>query len=412
MLLLYNKGNIMLGIFGSTNKFEEILKDKNEYLLSLEKNIDNKNKEIEKLKNELDREKQKNSQLEDEIESLKWKINEVEENSKELNKNNYYKVLYKELKELFGFENESLLISMKDMQEHIAIANERAKQNIEMSNNVEEKFKTAFRDINMIMENLNNLLTKSHNVAKVIVDLSQKAEDIEKFIDQINEVVMQINILSLNASVEAASAGDAGKGFAVVASEVKNLANKTSSVASDIENIVKNIQDSIQNTNTEFKSIDETISNIYDSTSNYDKEIKKVYELTQTSLKALIDLTDNVFMNLAKVDHVIWKINTYKSIYLKKPAFTFVDHHNCRLGKWYLEGEGKKYFSHLPSYIKLEKPHSVIHNSTHKIFNILKNYEENSSFYFQRLKNELTFMEDASKEVFEILNEMLSEAIS
>ena len=402
----------MLSIFKSNNqKVEDALKDKNEYLLSLERTISDKDMEIARLKQELEQERQKNIELTDEIESLRWKVSEVEETSKQLNKNNEYKKLYNELKELFGFENDSLLHSMKDMQERINIANIKAKQNLEMSDNVDSKFQTAFKDINMIVDNLNNLLVKSNNVAKVIVDLSQKAEDIEKFIDQINEVVMQINILSLNASVEAASAGDAGKGFAVVASEVKNLANKTSSVALDIENIVKNIQGSIQNTNTEFKSIDETISKIHSSTTNYDEEIRSVYSLTKDSLNALSNLTDNVFMNLAKVDHVIWKINTYKSIYQKKPTFDFVDHHNCRLGKWYLEGEGNKYFSNAPSYIKLEKPHSVVHNSTQKIFNILKNYSDDNSFYYQRLKNELVFMEDASVEVFDILNEMLDEVI-
>jgi hypothetical protein len=51
--------------------------------------------------------------------------------------------------------------------------------------------------------------------------------------------------------------------------------------------------------------------------------------------------TVNVFMSLAKLDHVLWKVNTYLSVSKGEPAFDFVDHHNCRLGKWYYEGEGK-----------------------------------------------------------------------
>ncbi len=50
--------------------------------------------------------------------------------------------------------------------------------------------------------------------------------------------------------------------------------------------------------------------------------------------------TDSVFMGLARLDHMPWRVNTYLAINEGRPAFDVVDHHNCRLGKWYYEGEG------------------------------------------------------------------------
>ncbi|MGG7568111.1 methyl-accepting chemotaxis protein [Rhodovulum sp. DZ06] len=65
------------------------------------------------------------------------------------------------------------------------------------------------------------------------------SREIAKILDVINSIAQQTNLLAVNASVEAARAGDAGKGFAVVSAEVQALAGRTAAAAADIREIVK-----------------------------------------------------------------------------------------------------------------------------------------------------------------------------
>jgi len=397
----------MLGFL--TKKEDQIKKESEERVSKLESLATSLEKELKKTKSELKEEKEKNHKYFDEINSLKWALEEEREKTRSI-QDDSYKDLYFGLLELFGFENHNIEKSMLNIQENIAIATTKAKDSLKLSDSVDENFEEAFKNIKKIVINLDELLTRSNRVASVIDELSKKAIDIEKFVAQINEVVMQINILSLNASVEAASAGDAGKGFAVVASEVKNLANKTSDVASDIEKVVKTIQSSIKNTNKEFHEIDENIISIHNSTKEYNGEIESLHKLTKLSLNELNNISDSVFMNLAKIDHVLWKINTYSSVYEKKPTFEFVSHKNCRLGKWYESGDGIKYFSKAKSYYKLDKPHASIHDTTHKVFALLR--DNDIDMNYQRIKDAFSYMEENSKEVFKILDDILEETVS
>ncbi|WP_029014715.1 methyl-accepting chemotaxis protein [Niveispirillum irakense] len=76
-----------------------------------------------------------------------------------------------------------------------------------------------------------------------IVDgLSAKAERIGDVLKLISDIAEQTNLLALNATIEAARAGEAGKGFAVVASEVKNLASQTAKATGDISERIGEIQ--------------------------------------------------------------------------------------------------------------------------------------------------------------------------
>ena len=78
-------------------------------------------------------------------------------------------------------------------------------------------------------------------------DISANAQQITKIAKDIEDIAFQTNILSLNASVEAARAGAAGKGFAVVASEVKQLAAKSAKAAQSATEMVNNTKAIIQN---------------------------------------------------------------------------------------------------------------------------------------------------------------------
>ncbi len=78
-----------------------------------------------------------------------------------------------------------------------------------------------------------------------IKELSQRSQEIVKFLKLINEIAAQTDLLALNAAIEAARAGEYGRGFAVVAEEVRKLAENASEATKEINDLVENIQSSI-----------------------------------------------------------------------------------------------------------------------------------------------------------------------
>ena len=98
------------------------------------------------------------------------------------------------------------------------------------------------------MATLSNSVTESASLGESLANQTTIAMDeintqvnlINDAISIIDKIAFQTNILSLNAAVEAATAGEAGRGFAVVAQEVRNLASRSAEAAKDIKNIVEN----------------------------------------------------------------------------------------------------------------------------------------------------------------------------
>jgi len=337
-----------------------------------------------------------NRLLKDEIESLKQQLEQSRQN----------KTTLTQVENLVKFENENLKSGIMDIQGSLAQSVEAAKSTLECVSML--KTETGKRSVQLqnISLNINELTSVSGQSAQAVEGMSSRAEEITAILSLIRGIAEQTNLLALNAAIEAARAGEAGRGFAVVADEVRGLADKTQTAITEINDVLNSLKDNVNSVSDTSTDLISRISNTVEDMTGFQSKMDEVDSQVHDYFKDINLMTDKVFMSLAKTDHVLWKINTYLSINNREPAFQFVDHHNCRLGKWYYEGEGKAFFSHSSHYQALEQPHSVVHNGTREIFKII----EQENIDYDQLMQAVQVMEDSSQQVFNSLSEIAQDA--
>lgn len=89
---------------------------------------------------------------------------------------------------------------------------------------------------------------------------SQQANETNKILDVIKTVANRTNLLGLNASIEAARAGDAGRGFAVVAEEISKLSEQTNTAITEVTQIIESIQSSVHHMVSNLKQTNELVT--------------------------------------------------------------------------------------------------------------------------------------------------------
>ncbi len=116
------------------------------------------------------------------------------------------------------------------------------------SNQTMEVLNVGVSTIAELTENIKKTTEITNNAIGDIEALSVESMKITSIINTINEIAGQTNLLSLNASIEAARAGTAGRGFSVVADEIRKLAEECMKASNQINAIISSIQENIQET--------------------------------------------------------------------------------------------------------------------------------------------------------------------
>ena len=111
--------------------------------------------------------------------------------------------------------------------------------------------------------------------------LSRAAQQIGDVVKLITAIAEQTNLLALNATIEAARAGEAGRGFAVVASEVKSLASQTAKATDEISNHISGMQGATQESVAAIKEIGGTIGKISEIASTIASAVEEQSSATQ-----------------------------------------------------------------------------------------------------------------------------------
>ncbi len=154
---------------------------------------------------------------------------------------------------------------------------------VEISANVTTIADTAKKrktELNGVIENVSRQMDLAKELSEELTKVEEYSSVISGFVQTINNVAEQTNLLAMNASIEAAHAGNAGKGFSVIAQEIRKLANQTTQNANNIgdvlhensevvastvttmENFTKYITVGVASTTETLNAIDEIISGI------------------------------------------------------------------------------------------------------------------------------------------------------
>lgn len=143
--------------------------------------------------------------------------------------------------------------------------------------------------------------TEARTVSESLSGLTEAAQKIAQVVTIISDIAEQTNLLALNATIEAARAGEAGKGFAVVASEVKMLANQTSSSLDDIRKGVSLMENEVDSAVTRVQSIAQKTEELSERSMTVSEAVSQQSGVTQEIAQSIQSASSNVEQVVQKI---------------------------------------------------------------------------------------------------------------
>ena len=167
----------------------------------------------------------------------------------------------------------------------VASASEEASTNVQSVASATEELSSSVNEIGRQVQELARMATDAVGQARAtnerVSELTKAAARIGDVVELINTIAEQTNLLALNATIEAARAGEAGRGFAVVASEVKALAEQTSKATGEIGQQITGMQAATQELVSAIKEISGTIERLSEISSTIAAAVEEQGAATQ-----------------------------------------------------------------------------------------------------------------------------------
>ena len=367
-----------------------------------------------------------------------------------------------------GIELENNTKILTNSSNELSISSSEQASSLEQSSASLEQITVNIRNNNQNMNKMMHIANELNNAASIgstsakqtslsMDEINDKVKAINEAITIIDQIAFQTNILSLNAAVEAATAGEAGRGFAVVAAEVRNLASRSAEAAREIKSLVESASiksnegktiaddmirgyDNLSNKIIETKDIIDNVSQfskeqeigiiqINETISRLDTATQKnaftasridslSHEVSKLSTRLLqitsqSKIEDKFFHMVENID-LIKEVSKYKNdhINFKKKHYEKLDNFescqvldckSCNMGKWIITCENeKRNFASAKEWSILKSNHELVHNKIQQY--ILENSQKMQNKILRQTASDI---EDATLKVFDSLNDIL-----
>lgn len=275
-----SKGNL-------TRRFDE---DANGQILLLKNSLNDSLDQFSSLLNQI---RNQTDDIGESLNTMHQSSNEMSQGSSEIN------VAVTEISQgaatqLSKVDEASHLISMiaesaKDIDGQAKSINGKAQEGVNKSDQ-------AISNVNELME----VVDKNYEYSSTLLDnchiLEEEAKRIASFTRLIDDIASQTNLLSLNAGIQAADAGEHGKGFAVVAEEIRTLADKAKGSVQEIDSLITGIQNKVSETQQTVVSINESII----KNKEFSNQIRDDFTSLVTSMQGVMNESETISESTSK----------------------------------------------------------------------------------------------------------------
>ncbi|MDO5293446.1 MAG: methyl-accepting chemotaxis protein [bacterium] len=211
----------------------------------------------------------------------------------------------------------------KDIQTIIAETATQAKEMDHLSGQSIDKLDEGMSLVRHLTENTGLMNNSGSNVSTSMSALKNKMVEINRITEVINSIAKQINMLSLNASIESARAGEAGRSFSVVAGEIGNLASQTgqsvggiSKIILELQTLIEEVVESVEefnqlnkdqnelilSTDTIFQQITGNMSNVNDMVSQVSDKVEHILGSNNDIMENINVLTNESRMSAENIE--------------------------------------------------------------------------------------------------------------